>query len=397
MSTIETALPPVTSHTSAGLEQVPIPARLYRSIAVVGGLLLSGSFLLTPDRTWMDLLMAGLALTTLGLGGIFFVALQYVTGAHWSVVIRRTAEALYSCLPIGAILLGIVLILRPSLYAWTNPESHFEGFKGLWLSRGFFILRAAIYIAIWISLGRKIIGLSRQQDTTRDPGLTRLAAKWSGLFIVAFALTFWLASVDWLMSLEPHWFSTIFGVYNFAGMFTATLAVISLLVVRLMTRGGLKGLATAEHLHDLGKLLFAFSVFWMYIWFSQYMLIWYANIPEEAVYYTRRMAGAWGSLMLLNVFLNWGLPFLALMSATTKRSGPILTKVATAVLAGRALDIYLMAAPSAGLEPRIGLAEVGALLLTVGLAVVAIKRELSRFPLFPTGDPGLTASLHHHQ
>src|SRR5262249_54514930 len=156
---------------------------------------------------------------------------------------------------------------------------------------------------------------------------------------------FWLASFDWVMSLEPHWASTIFGIYNFAGMFSSGIALMVLLVLSLCQTGPLRDFVNEEHLHDLGKLLFAFSTFWMYIWFSQYMLIWYADIGEESVYYVHRLHNAWAPLFLLNIILNWVAPFAALLSRGAKRSPRALGRVAAVVLAGRTLDVYLMIGP----------------------------------------------------
>jgi len=163
---------------------------------------------------------------------------------------------------------------------------------------------------------------------------------------MVFSVTFTLASVDWIMSLEPMWSSTIFGVYNFAGLFESGLAAIILAALWLERQGPLRGVLTEEHLHDLGKLLFAFSTFWAYIWFSQYMLIWYTNIPEETTYFLRRLHGVWLALFLANVVLNWVVPFAVLLRRDAKRMRRVLGLVAAVVLVGRLLDLYLMIFPS---------------------------------------------------
>lgn len=372
--------------------------KLFQYLAGAGSVTLAVGLFAAPDRAWLSLFQVGLALTGFGLAGILFVALQYATGAGWSVVIRRAAEALCGTLWVGGVLVLFVLLVRPSLYEWTNPDVHLVGFKGFWLSRPFFLLRAVVYVGVWFVLSRAILVESRRQDDDGDPIHTRRNARLSVMFIVAFALTYCGASFDWIMSLEPEWFSTIFGVYNFAGCFSSGLALLCVFTVHLMQRGPLKGVVTGEHLHDLGKLLFAFSTFWMYIWFSQYMLIWYANIPEEAVYFTRRMSGAWGSLMLLNVFLNWVVPFLALMPTGTKRSPAILMKVALAVLAGRWLDLYMMLGPSLGsADAFFGVWEVAAIATLVGVTALAITSAFRRAAAIPLRDPYLQESLHHHQ
>lgn len=370
----------------------------FKMLSIIGALILVTGMVFSPARVWLNLLIVGLALTGIGLSGVFFVALQYITGAGWSIVIRRIAESLAGALWVGGAIVLMVLFLRPSLYEWANPEYHLTGFKGLWLNRTFFLIRAIIYITVWFGFAYAILLRSRRQDIDGDIRYTQQNIKLSAGFIVLFALTFCGASFDWIMSLEPDWFSTIFGVYNFAGMFVSGIALISIITIALMERGPLKGLVTGEHLHDLGKLLFAFSTFWMYIWFSQYLLIWYANIPEEAVYYTRRMAGAWESLMLLNIFFNWVVPFLSLMSVKTKRNPAILSKVALTVLAGRWLDLYLMTGPSLGMPNAFfGVWEVAALVFLIGVTAISIDREFRKAKIIPVGDPFLYESLHHHQ
>jgi hypothetical protein len=199
------------------------------------------------------------------------------------------------------------------------------------------------------------------------------------------------------MSLEPSWSSTIYGVYAFAGAFLSALAATILVVIHLRRTGPLDGIATDEHLHDLGRLLFAFATFWMYIWFSQYMLIWYGNIPEEALYFTRRMQGAWTPLVHAVIVLNWVIPFLALMPRAAKRSPTVLARVAALVLAGRALDIYVMIAPPVmGEVPRLGAWEAGVALGCLGLAPLLVLRALASAPPVPERDPSLPESLGHH-
>ena len=237
---------------------------------------------------------------------------------------------------------------------------------------------------------------SRAQDRSGAAALTSRNVRLSVAFVIVFALSFWLASVDWIMSLEPDWYSTIFGVYNFAGLFASALALIVLVVLWMRRMGELADFVTDEHLHDLGKLLFAFSTFWMYIYFSQYMLIWYANIPEESTYYVRRREPSWVPLFYLNVALNWVVPFLALLSRPAKRTR-VLAWVAVVVLLGRWLDLYLMVWPAVvpG-PPRLGLGEVGPLLAAAGLFVLAFERTFAQAPPVPLREPALAASLSYH-
>ena len=273
------------------------------AVALGGVTALLGLFL-APQRIWPMLLLASYALIGLGLAGVFFVALQYVTGASWCVALRRIPEAMTAALPVGGLGLAAVLLARPSLYPWVaatwEAGEGYLGFKRAWLSQPFFLARSAVYLLIWLLFAWALVRTSRRQDSTGDIRLTRRNARLSAAFMVLFSVTFWLASYDWIMSLEPHWYSTIFGVYNFAGMFTSGLAVIAILAVWLQRAGPLRHTVNKEHLHDLGQLIVAFSTFWAYIWFSQYMLIWYANLPEETAYFIRRIEPVWASLFVLN-------------------------------------------------------------------------------------------------
>lgn len=367
-----------------------------RALIAFGALAVAAGLFVSPSRTWAGLLLAGYLLTCLGLAGIFFVASQLAAGAAWSVAFRRVPEAMTGALPYGAAILAAVFLAGSSVYGWRQEAAHLEGFKSAWLDLPFFLARAGIYLLLWFLLTRAILDSSHRFDESRDPVQARRSVRLSVIFLVLFAVSFWLASFDWVMSLEPHWYSTIFGIYNFAGMFSAGLAVMILLVLWLR-RGPLVDFVTHEHLHDLGKYLFAFCTFWMYIWFSQYMLIWYANIPEETVYFVRRQSGLWMPIFLMNLFLNWVVPFVVLLPKWTKRDPAILGKVAVVVLAGRFVDLYLMIFPPvSGETPTLGLWEIGPVAAAAALFVLAFARSFrSRLPV-PLADPRLTESLHYH-
>lgn len=375
--------------------------KLCQALAVIGGVTLVVGLFVAPQRTWASLLLVSYALIGIGLGGVLFVAIQYVCGGGWAVALRRVPEAMYRVLPFGALGLAIVLLLGSSLYPWTawHDTGHsVGGFKQLWLNRPFFLARAAVYVLAWLWLGGKIVQSSRRQDVDGLHAHTHSNIRMSSLFLVVFGITFCLASFDWIMSLEPHWFSTIFGVYNFAGMFLTALAVIVLGSVWLQRVGPFRNSFTPEHLHDLGKLIMAFCTFWAYIWFSQYMLIWYANNPEETGYYVLRQHGAWGSLLILNFVVNWAIPFFVLLPRQAKRNASLMVKVSILLLFGRWLDLYMMILPPIASErPPLGLWEIGLPAGAVGVFVLVFVRALRAAPLIPMKDPFLAESLHHHQ
>jgi hypothetical protein len=377
---------------------VPPPSRLWVLVALAGSVTLGTGVVAGADRAWAAWLVSSVYLLGIGLGGVFFVAILYVTGASWGVAIRRVPEALAMTLPVTALAILALLVVRPDGYPWLHGLGEHAGplaaFKAIWLWYPFFLARAVAYIALWITLARAIVGGSRRQDVDGSPAHTARNARLSAGGLVIFAITVSLASFDWIMSIEPEWYSTIFAVYQFAGLFLSTLAVVIVVVVWLRQRGPLRFVASDDHLHDLGKLLFAFSTFWMYVWFSQYMLIWYADIPEEASYFVLRTRGAWNVLFLLDMLLNWAVPFLVLLRRPPKQRPEILIKVAAVVLVGRWLDLYLMIVPpKSGPVPPFGVWEIASVLAIAGAAAVLVPRALGQASLVPARDPHLAESL----
>jgi hypothetical protein len=373
--------------------------RRWHALTLVGAVVLLLGVFVAPERTWAGVLLASQFLIGLGLGGLFLVAMHYLTGAGWSVVIRRIPEAMAILIPAGLACVAAVLVLRPSLYTWVaEGENALAGFKGLWLNYGFLLLRGALYAALWLWFARVLIGNSRAQD--RDGALHhhRRNVALSAGFTVCFALSYWLSSFDWVMALDHHWYSTIFGVYAFTGLFSSALACTILVAQWLRGMPVMASVIREDHLHDLGKLLLGATTLWVYIWFSQYMLIWYANIPEETIYYVTRQSGSWGPLFLLNPILNWVVPFLVLLPRACKRGGTILARVAMAVLVGRWLDLYLMIFPSVFPDaPVFGVWEVGIALGIAGVTGSLILRALGHSALVPLKDPHLMESMRHHQ
>lgn len=367
------------------------------SLICVGVVLFGIGLLINPTQAWASLLMGSFLLLSLGLSGVFFIAVSYLSGAGWYTAIRRIPEATFSLVAVGSLGIGIVLVLYPSLYPWT-AEQGYVGFKALWLDYPFFLGRGVVYVLLWLVFAWAILRNSRVQDSDGEMRHTQRNTVLSAFFIVVFSLSYWLASVDWIMTLEPGWYSTIFGVYNFSGLFSSGIACMILLFVWLQKNSPLGSFINEEHLHDLGKLLLGFTTFWAYIWFSQYMLIWYANIPEETTYYVTRLNGAWGSLFVANLLLNWVVPFLTLLPRAAKRSSGTMAKIAVVVLVGRWLDVYMMIFPplTEG-GPVIGFPEIGVTLVAVAVAVLLIARGLGKAALLPLRDPYLSESLHYHQ
>jgi hypothetical protein len=318
------------------------------------------------ERAWGNLLVTILLLAGLGLGGCFFLALCGVTGARWHRPLIPLARAVTATLPLTGLVAGTVVLGGLFCYPWTDGFGEHTAsywFKTAWLSQHFFVVRSIAYVVVWAAAARWM--------TAGSPGAGR-----SALVLVLLAVSVILASFDWVMSLEPLWFSTMFGVHQFAGVFLSGLAGLVVLAAWCKRCHTHLEEIHEQHLHDLGKLLFGFSCFWMYIWFSQYMLIWYVNIPEESVYYIRRTEGLWWPLMLLNLALNWGIPFFTLLPRPAKRSWTTMVRVSTLILLGRWLDLHLMIVPpQAGEGTWSGAAELGGLLVCLGVVLLFLSRR----------------------
>ena len=357
---------------------------------------------IAPERTWPNVLLAATYFVGLGLAGMLFLSFHYLTTAGWSVCVKRVAEALASTLPVAAVLILFSLGGIGVLYEWSHAEvvaadPILQGKAG-WLNVPFFIGRSVLYLVVWLLFYRAMVRTSRRQDETGGLAPNRKSAVLSAAFMAAFIVTFSLASFDWLMSLQPLWFSTLFAGYNFAGTFVSGLAAITITAILLRRQGPLAGVVNEHHLHDLGKLILGFSTFWMYLWFSQYMLIWYGNIPEEVTYYVGRHRGAWAVLSVANLLVNWVIPFLVLLPRTAKQNESTLLRVCALLLVGRWLDLYLMIQPVFEKEaPVFGIWEIAPVVGPAALFVVFLRRGLAAANVVPKGDPYLQESLRHHQ
>lgn len=367
--------------------------------AAIGAMLVGAGLAIEGARGWAALLHAGTYLVSLAATATLLVALAYVTGAGWSVVFRRIPEAIGSSVAWSALVLAPAMIGIGALYHWSHADALAEDAvlagKAPWLNVPFFLARGAGYVAIWALFAWMLRRNSVAQDRDGDLARTRANVRWSTLYIVVYGLTFVASSFDWLMSLDPHWFSTMWGVYNFAGSMVSALAV-TLVAIVLMRKSGALPEVRDDHLHDLGRLLFGFTCFWAYIWFSQYMLIWYANIPEETGWFVHRAHGGWEVLFWATPIFLFVIPFFALLPRASKRSDSVLLHVSIVVLIGRWLDLYVTIQPTVSETPALGLSEIGATLLGVCVIALAIGASLRNASMVPRKDPFLEESLHHH-
>ncbi|MGD2115026.1 MAG: hypothetical protein PVG07_08235 [Acidobacteriota bacterium] len=382
--------------------------KLSLAAAGVGAVALAIAWGLGGARFYSAYLTAYVYFLTLALGGLVFVLLQFVTRAGWSVTVRRLAEHVTGTLPLFLVLFVPVLVGMEELYPWVGATAGEAGghggghdallaHKAPWLNAGGFTVRAALYLVLWGALGWWLRRESIRQDrgpSAGDPGITRRLQIVSAPGLVLYGVTVTLASIDFVMSLDPHWYSTIFGVYIFSG---ATVGILALLIVLAVVlerrRGPLAGMVTPEHYHDLGKLLFGFVVFWAYIAFSQFMLIWYGNIPEETVWFAHRLEHGWKPVTLVLALGHFVLPFFYLLGRDVKRRRIALTAGAVWLLAFHYVDLYWLVMPSTAAAFQPHWLDPVCMVAVGGLFAGVLGRLMSRPALVPVADPRLPESL----
>jgi len=334
---------------------------------------------------------------SLGLGALFFVLIAHLTRAGWSVVVRRQAEAVALTLPVLAPLALVVFLGRFELYAWADPAraaaDELLRHKRAYLNAPFFLARLAFYFAAWSFLAIYFARRSRAQDATGRAEATLEMERMAAPGAIVYAMTVTFAAFDLLMSLDPHWSSTIYGVYYFAGAVLGACALIVVLSAWLQARGFVARAVGPEQYHDLGKLLFAFVVFWAYIAFSQYMLIWIAAIPEEATWYHARSHGPWLTVSLLLLVGHFFAPFLFLLSRHVKRRRPALVAAALWILLMHALDLAWLALPPARPHAPFALLDLTCFVAVGGLCLAVVFWRLTATGLVPLGDPRLPEAL----
>lgn len=382
--------------------------RLILAVAIALGAL-SFYLLMNRDmqRAWFMLLIGCTMFLGMGLYGLFFTAIQHVTSAKWSTPLRRIFETMSMTLPVSALLFVIIYKGAHHLYEWSHADkiAHDEllQWKSPFLNEHGFQIRLIVYFFIWIAASLSMNRKSFRQDESGDVNLTFKNKSRGALILVLYGLSVCMAGFDIIMSIEPHWFSTIFGVYFFAGLFQAGLAMTILIAWVLYCGGVLKDFITKDHFHDLGRFLFGFSIFWAYIAFSQFMLIWYGNLPEETFIYRDRMNHGWEWVSLALLLIRWTIPFLVLMPYAAKRSFKVILPISVLVIFGQWLDLYWFVTPALRLHkgvesiaPTIGWHD---LLIGVGFMaffVLVLGLIMERVRMVPIKDPRLEAGVHYY-
>ncbi|MCB0401480.1 MAG: quinol:cytochrome C oxidoreductase [Flavobacteriales bacterium] len=393
-------------------------AKLTTIILVVVGIaslavgLLTGHGEHTSTRLWANLLVNGYFFFSISLAAVFFIALQYVSEMAWGVTTQRIFQAIMSYMPIGAVVLLVVFVASSlhmnHLYHWMMPgvmeegSEHYDPIiagKSAYLNQPFFWGRTIAYILVWYYFARWFRKKSLEEDRLElngqtSPVYTKAIVK-GVIFIAFFAYTSSSSAWDWIMSIDTHWFSTMFGWYCFSGMWVSVMIVAVVLVQYLKRNGYLKEV-NSSHVHDLGKWMFAISCLWSYIWFSQFMLIWYSDIPEEVTYYIQRFED-YKVLYLGTFFVNFFLPFFVLMSRDAKRNGIFLIPVALIIFLGHWMDVLIMVLPGTMFDHgHVGAVEIGMFLTFLGIFIFTVLRALSKAPLMTKNHPMYDESIHLH-
>jgi hypothetical protein len=380
-------------------EDLPVNINLAGwGLTILGLLLIVIAFVTNSKDATPAYLIGFIFLLSIGLGAFFLVALEYTAGAVWSTPMRRVSEFLASILLILPVFVIPLLLNLNDLFIWSHRDIVANDpnliKKAPYLNTNFFIIRTFIFLFIWIIFYAVIVRNSNKQDKTGDPKLTTINTRLSAIFMPIFGLTITFIAIDWMMSLTPHWYSTIFGVYFFSGVVLAALAAATLIIVLLKEKGKYFTSLVQDHYYSLGALLFAFVNFWAYIAFSQYLLIWYADLPEETSWFFQRWDGNWKIISIALIFIHFVVPYFGLLSQYSKMNPKRLIIISVWILFAHYLDLYWLIMPSFNNgNVSFGWVDVAAMLLVAGIIIVIFNLSFRRNNIMPVGDPKLKDGL----
>lgn len=371
---------------------------LFAALTGVGLIGITYGLLTQPDRTWANILLNNYLFIMLSIGALFFYAVQYVTHSGWSAMFQRIPLAAGIWLPIGALLMLLLYFGMHSIYEWTHTEAvaydKLLQHKSPYLNVPFFYLRATIYFIFWIGLAWWMRKLTMREDAEGTLHVDK-HVRASGAFIFAIVFTFTMASIDWIMSIDAHWFSTLFGLKNLLATIYYAVAFMILLMLWLQKQGYFKQMNEA-HRNDFARYLFRLSIVWGYLWFVQFLVIWYANIPEATMYYVPRLQGEWSALFYLDFALNFAIPFLALMNDRVARTKMVMIVISMLLLVGMWISLFLQIMPGSVGTLQFGIIEVLTTVGFLGLYLYFVFSHLSKTPMVPLNHPYLEESKHRH-
>lgn len=369
-------------------------------LIAIGAAALAVGFFTDPQRAWVNLLLNNYYFLSLGIGAAFFYALQYISQSGWSSMFKRIPEAMIYIIPVSAIFAIILLFGLENIYHWAHEgaadHDALIAHKSPYLNVSFFAIRIVVFFALWILLTQLLRRLSLREDKEGGLRMFERSEFWSKVLIFVIALTFTMASFDLIMSIDPHWYSTIFALKNFVAAFYHGTAVI-VLIVLLLHRRGYFGQLNDSHLLDFARYLFMLSIVWGYLYFAQFMLIWYANIPEETIYFHSRWSDpAFKFLFYANIVLNWFIPFIVLISQKMDKKKNVLIAICILLIIGQYVDLYDQIFPGAVGRAAFGFMELATWLGFAGIFTLVTTWALSKAPIIPPKHPYLSESTHHH-
>lgn len=371
------------------------------ALLLIGALISVLGFVFDKQRALFDYLWMYMFLVSIAIGSLMLVALEYLVGATWSTPFRRVSEFLAACTPV-LILLAVPLVYNMhDLYHWMDKEAMESNVilkgKEPYLNLKFFLLRVAFCFFVWLIFYLLFIRNSQKQDETKDSKLTKRNVALSVVFTPLFVITMTITAIDWMMTLEPHWYSTIFGVYYFSGTIVAALAAATIVSIFLKEGGYFPARMTNRHYYSLGTMMFGFNIFWTYIAFSQFLLVWYADLPEETFWMIKRLNGGWEYVSFALLLLHFIIPFLVLIPRSAKTNPKTLKIMAVWLLFAHALDLYWLIMPAYRIEsPPLGWTELSFPFIIIGVFILVFTLKAKKTNLIPIGDPKLEAGLDFH-
>lgn len=391
----------MSSNIELQFQKKKLPSKVFNTgifLMFIGLLGIILSYYENPLRSAYNNIILFLFLASIGVGSLFLIGIEYLSGAVWSVPFRRIPEFLSNILIFLPIIVLPLLFNMNNIFHWLHPEilkaDELLKSKAPYLNVQFFIVRVIIFLLIWIIFYLILFKNSTKQDDTKDPTLTKKNIKFSAAFMPFFAITITFTAIDWLMSLEPHWYSTIFGVYYFAGTVLAAISSSTIAIVLLNENGYLIQGLKEDHYYSLGALLFAFVNFWAYIAFSQYLLIWYANLPEETIWFLNRWEGNWKFISIGLIFVHFVVPYFGLLSQPSKMNPKRLLFMSSWILFAHYYDLYWLSIPNFSKDSFIfSWNEISFVLFAVGILITVIYKQSNKYNLIPVGDPKLKRGI----
>lgn len=388
-------------------EQFRIP-KTFKIITLILISIGAGTFIigLLSDRetTWASYLITNYYFLSLAMGGAFFYVIQSITQSGWASAFKRVPEAMMAYIPFAALFFLLLYFGTHDLYHWSHTDAvandYLLQYKSSFLNVPFFFIRIIVFFALWIIfivILRKFSLREDMFDPTDQNGIMALFNKselYSKIFIFILAITFSLSAFDWIMSIDAHWYSTIFALKNLVAAFLHGVSVLTLIVIILYRKGYFPFL-NKYHLHDFSRYIFMLAIVWGYFWFSQFMIIWYGNIPEETVYYSVRWQEGWKLMFYLEIVLNWAIPFIVLLPIKASRNMTVITIVIILLIIGQYVELFVQVIPGTVGILKFGLIGTGLFLGYAGLFALVVATALSKAKIIPPNHPYLEESLNH--